>query len=915
MATNDMLLEPWWNHMNDTHKTAISLFLLFLLCFAVFAHWIGDNSNSRLATTAAIVEDGTTQIDAYINHTGGDYALVNGRYYSDKAPLPSLLAVPSYLVVDTIFGGAAEFASYTDSFRRTFSEKMVWARWSATVSVSGVAGAVTVVLLYLICLQLGFPRSTAKMLGAIAGFGTLIFPYSTTFYGTMTGTMFLTAAVYLWIRETYTPSPRTILLIGGALGLGVSASYLIIVPGIVLSALLVSDAVHADDGWVLVEVLGLGWLMGLTPLLLYNFSVFGHPFDLNAFHIIPEYASTGPGSTKYSPARLMYLFSKPGTYLLLGNRLVRMLFYPLNGLFLFTPLLLLSVPGCRTLYREHRRLVSFILPAAVASLLFAAYIWVPSRVFFGPRYLLPAATLLFIPAAVAVRGGGRKKTLFAILGAVSTLNMVASTQLWTSRPLQYYNENDMLRHFHVIDNRLGTYLQTLPTDGLQSPIIAALGHFTDRLYMVLGPAPDTTRVIGTAADTVFVLDYRFLLPALVAGPVLLLFRSEVRQRIPGRPIAIIGGLLFLLAVAGVSGHQTYHEDWHATAGNDTIRWGYETPTLYLTGDGGKTLLQYRIQSNHRPRNITITVNGNHRQHMRLPASAVEHSLQLDPGINRITFHTSAACTVISNDDPRCVTIGLENLSRSRPPKSGMNPGANIVQRQGSLMMHWNATMYAAGQGRHLLYMDAKTIGNTTTLRIFKDGVPVTETRIDPFGGPVSTPVMELNGSTVFTFQTGCPEHCELINVSGLTLQRFSEQPRDRLYRFGTNWYHKIPAEQYRWSSGNATIHIYNYDDQAKNRTLRVSGRAFHIPRNITYLWNGQRIGTRTVQTTAYRTIRNASGAFRVDNRYGFPVTVQPGENQLELGSPTSCTSVGAVNDNNDVRCAVFGIEQLNLTQD
>src|SRR5579864_1419050 len=70
-----------------------------LLSYAYFYQAGGWNQNSRFDLVRAIVEQGTTRIDAYVDNTG-DRALVNGHAYSDKAPGQALTAVPIGAVLD-----------------------------------------------------------------------------------------------------------------------------------------------------------------------------------------------------------------------------------------------------------------------------------------------------------------------------------------------------------------------------------------------------------------------------------------------------------------------------------------------------------------------------------------------------------------------------------------------------------------------------------------------------------------------------------------------------------------------------------------------------------------------------------------------------------------------------------------------
>lgn len=89
--------------LNQTKLEAV-LFLLLLLCYMyVLPRWADPNQNSRLDMVVAVVEDGTFQIDKYVDnkyvgHTV-DYAKIGGHYYSDKAPGAAFLGIPVYAVL------------------------------------------------------------------------------------------------------------------------------------------------------------------------------------------------------------------------------------------------------------------------------------------------------------------------------------------------------------------------------------------------------------------------------------------------------------------------------------------------------------------------------------------------------------------------------------------------------------------------------------------------------------------------------------------------------------------------------------------------------------------------------------------------------------------------------------------------
>ena len=71
------------------------MFLALIVPFSYFNHSDGWNQGVRIAELHAIVLKGTLRIDDYLAYTG-DRALIDGHYYSEKAPAMVLFALPSF---------------------------------------------------------------------------------------------------------------------------------------------------------------------------------------------------------------------------------------------------------------------------------------------------------------------------------------------------------------------------------------------------------------------------------------------------------------------------------------------------------------------------------------------------------------------------------------------------------------------------------------------------------------------------------------------------------------------------------------------------------------------------------------------------------------------------------------------------
>jgi len=75
----------------------VFFFVNLLLASFFLDAWLTPNSTSRGLPVLTLYEEGTLRIDTYSKFTV-DKALVNGHYYSDKAPLSTFLVYPFYRV-------------------------------------------------------------------------------------------------------------------------------------------------------------------------------------------------------------------------------------------------------------------------------------------------------------------------------------------------------------------------------------------------------------------------------------------------------------------------------------------------------------------------------------------------------------------------------------------------------------------------------------------------------------------------------------------------------------------------------------------------------------------------------------------------------------------------------------------------
>lgn len=364
------------------------------MCFAIATGAIeqrplGWNELSHFGQVKAI-NHGTPIIDPYQRVTG-DKAYYHGHYYSDKAPGLGLLTVPVYHV-----GRAVGAISVTGP--------------SASVSAVHllvIFGCVIPTALLLLLIYWYVQRNDPGQGVAVAltlGFGTLLLPFATLFFSHVLSAFLGFAAFCLLWRERDRGGGLGLIVAAGVLaGFAVSTEY----PLGVLAVLLGLYAVWRPDPVQRGVAYAGGFLIGLLPLLLYDWWAFGSPLHLSYSYV----AANSSGVLGLGAPSLRHLVE-----LLVADR----------GLFVVTPVVAAGIAGIVVLYREGRR-GDALIPAAVV----AAYLGYNACYYLpfgggvpGPRFLITMLPFLALPLAAAYR---RAPIATLALSAVSAGMMMLAT--------------------------------------------------------------------------------------------------------------------------------------------------------------------------------------------------------------------------------------------------------------------------------------------------------------------------------------------------------------------------------------------------------------------------------------------------------------------------------------------------------
>lgn len=402
---------------------AVTIAILAFASYAYFMPAPASNEISRFSLVRSLVERGRIDVDPFAETTA-DLARAGGHAYSDKAPGAALLAVPAYASYHAYL--RARSAPLPDWKRASelrgtppspgerdplyFNAPFRRAVYLCNLATNALAGAALVTLFYLLLRCWGTGARWAGLYAAALGAGSLVFAYSTVFFGHVLAGAALFAALVAIERAV---SRGRWALIGGffaglavlvelpaALGVAILGVYLFRLAGVVRLA---------------------GFVAGVLPpvlvLLGYQWAAFGSPLSTGYAHVAdPEFAAG------MSRGVLGVGWPRP-------SALAGMFFGRARGLFYLAPVLLLAVVGlARGVAHPPTRARAITATAIVLAfaLLSAGYYMWWGGAALGPRHFVPALPFLCLGFAWLAPGARPAVAVtFAVLLVVSVANQLA----------------------------------------------------------------------------------------------------------------------------------------------------------------------------------------------------------------------------------------------------------------------------------------------------------------------------------------------------------------------------------------------------------------------------------------------------------------------------------------------------------
>jgi hypothetical protein len=423
---------------SNTSQHAL-VFVSLFLPFTYFNHNDGWNQGARLAELHSLVLHRSLNIDRYHELTG-DKALINGHYYSEKAPAIVLMALPAFAL--TVVGQTALGVDPDSERGWRVSE------WIATAGSVGVVAAMGGVAFFALLKRK--LNATAALIATFGLFlGSLTFPYATSLFA-HAGTIGLLSLALWGVLET--ASARRDYFAGICAGLAVASEY----PAIISCATIALYLAWTAPQRALRFAVAL--LPAVVLILANNFLITGSPLRAS-------YGSN-PAFPAITAAHL-FGFGLPD-----GRVIGQLLWGEYRGLFFWSPVLLMALPGLVVLTASDRPLAAMIVAGSSLTLLQVAsfYSWFGGNAV-GPRYLAPALPFLGLSAAFGIRRFPKTGALLALV-SVLLMGMVAAIAIDPPQDVMTPFESFYLAR--VIDNRfadsLGTLLGWPPLASLFVPI-------------------------------------------------------------------------------------------------------------------------------------------------------------------------------------------------------------------------------------------------------------------------------------------------------------------------------------------------------------------------------------------------------------------------------------------------------------
>jgi hypothetical protein len=413
-----------------TSKLLRPLFWLALAVVLVLSYsWMSPsitapNERTRLYLTLSLLEDGDVAVGDEVKRYGvpNDISKRDGKYYTDKAPGSSVVAMPFVAVYQSWVGWGEESPDGRPSNDQRSDSIEKLTNFARTFVMIPFA-LLSFLLVRAVAVGVGVSEPIANRAAVAFGVGTSFLHYGAAMYGHALATCAALLAAYAVLRSLRTENTRRRdawrFLAGFAGACTFAMEYQAAVLCIALALGYLSTREHWSVRAVAAPLLGALIPIGLT--LFYNHLAFGGPLETGYAHLPSTYFQA-----KHDEG--LYGVSTPTLEALYG-----LLLSPSRGLLTCAPIVMLGLFSLGKLWKKCRWLAIYAGAGigAYVFLMAGAEIWYAGWSF-GPRLLVPIFGLAAVAGACTLEAAEKSRSglyggLLAFLSAGMLYNVAVTT--------------------------------------------------------------------------------------------------------------------------------------------------------------------------------------------------------------------------------------------------------------------------------------------------------------------------------------------------------------------------------------------------------------------------------------------------------------------------------------------------------
>lgn len=400
-------------------------------------------------TTQALATSGSFAVQEELSFWKG-FGLstgTDGKRYSVFGPGEAIIAVPFYKLAE-LLNASQWYLHANDRVGRSFyinnglrdflsghspEDLPPHALRMVTSLLNIIFASLCVFVFFLTIKALTRSEYAALCTGILFAFGSLVLPYSGTFFSEILATFFVMLSFYILVYNDLTGRPRNrlhVFLSGIFLGLGTATH---------ITALLFAPFFCIYSGFPYTSITRTSIKSSILDMTLFTAGC-GPTLALLAYYNCMRFNNIfETGRTLGDTAVFGY-----GVFVAPWQGLWGLLFSGGKGLFVFCPAIILSMLAWPAFHRKHRFLSCTILAAAVLRIIFIA-----SRsdwhggFSLGPRYLIMLIPFLMLPIGEWMSTLVQSKNMKA-LSAVALASLVCIAQQI------YFSLGEIFSFFHII---------------------------------------------------------------------------------------------------------------------------------------------------------------------------------------------------------------------------------------------------------------------------------------------------------------------------------------------------------------------------------------------------------------------------------------------------------------------------------